>query len=758
MTTLICSKTQGAITLTQCLAKSGEGEVWQTNWHGMLAKIYHEPTQSRMEKLAVMVTYPPKDPNQLRGHVSYAWPQSVLQRGGQPVGFLMPAITGGKDLLKVYSPLLRKRLHLEVDWRFLHVTSLNVVSLVERLHQEGYVLGDIKPQNILVNNQALPSIIDVDSFQVCHPSTRKVFHCPVGTEGFTPPELLGEDLASFTQIPEHDNFRVAVLVYWLLLGQSPWAGDWRGKGEPPAPSDKLRQGLWTYGTDALLKPGKTMVPLESVHPRLQSLFLQCFNDGHRNPARRPTVSMWHEALQEAVADLQSCEHKAGHIYSQHHSQCIWCKRAATLGVDIFDGPMFVRRHPATIEAVSASPKASTFTASKSVAAPKTATPKLGRRKLLGWIAAGSSGLFVSELARRIGMSNVPIPDDTLMQNESCALMFRGNPARTGNYCNGLTGEVPSMAWQFATEGTVRSSVAANNDLVYISSSDSYLYALDKTTGQKVWSFLTASEILSSPAIWNGIIYSGSWDNHLYAIDAETGREIWRFRTAGEITSSPAVLDGVVYIGNWDKHLYALDASTGREIWRFRFGGEILSSPAILDGIVYVGSWNNFLHALDAITGTEIWRFRAGGNIVSSPMTTNGVVYIGSLDSYLYAVDLATGSELWKFKTEGGIISSPASANGVIYIGSRDNHLYAVDSIYGRELWKFKTEDHVDSSPAFSDGIIYVGSMDGNLYSIDASTGQELWRLRTNDGITASPTIADGVVYIGSWDKYLYALR
>ncbi|MEH2425485.1 MAG: hypothetical protein V7K48_32695 [Nostoc sp.] len=60
------------------------------------------------------------------------------------MGFLIPEIKGAKELIDVYNPSKRKALKLDVDWRFLHTTALNIASIIEAIHISGYVLGDIK--------------------------------------------------------------------------------------------------------------------------------------------------------------------------------------------------------------------------------------------------------------------------------------------------------------------------------------------------------------------------------------------------------------------------------------------------------------------------------------------------------------------------------------------------------------------------------------------------------------------------------------
>ena len=339
MTVLTCASTGKSITLLKEIAHSGEAKIWRTNENGYLAKIYHSPTPERVQKLAVMIDHPPTEPNSHLHHVSFAWPKSVLKNDqGNFVGFLMPEIKNGKELIDVYNPRRRQTLKLEIDWRFLHTTALNIVSIIEALHAAGYVLGDIKPQNILVNNRALPSIIDTDSFQVKNPNNSKVYRCLVGTEGYTPPELMGKDFDIIEQTEIHDRFRLGVIIYQLLFGgNSPFQGKWTGAGETPEPNELIRRGLWVNGSNNLIVAAARTIPLEIVHPEIQQCFLKCFNDGHNYPNLRPTARQWLEALRTGNDNLTICGRVDSHYYSRTFGNCYWCDRSTNLGVDIFPG-------------------------------------------------------------------------------------------------------------------------------------------------------------------------------------------------------------------------------------------------------------------------------------------------------------------------------------------------------------------------------------------------------------------------------------
>ncbi len=354
---LFCSNLRKSVTLVEQIANSGEGEIWKTSDSDFLAKIYHEPTVEREEKLKIMIDNPPKNLQSL------AWPYSLVYESTQKqfLGFLMPYIKDGKPLHEVYIPKLRKKLPFLVNWKFLHQTALNFVQVVQNVHDQGYIIGDMKSQNILVNSQAWPIIIDIDSFQVIDSKTQKFYPCGVLSEGFNPPELLkelrkGKDIKNIRQYETHDYFRLAVIIYYLIFGYHPFSGKWVGLGDQPNKIDDLvEKGYWPYGRNSSIRPGKMTIPFDvqplPFYPKFKQYFLQCFNEGHSKPKKRPKAKDWERILKQALNSLVVCNNYPNksqdffsfkiqyerHYYEKNYRKCYWCERAKpeNLGVDIF---------------------------------------------------------------------------------------------------------------------------------------------------------------------------------------------------------------------------------------------------------------------------------------------------------------------------------------------------------------------------------------------------------------------------------------
>ena len=345
MTRLKCANTGEWIDLNKEISKSGEGRIYKTSKSGFLAKIYHNITPDQIDKIQMMVKNPPADPTRSQGHVSIAWPEYLLQDNyGKGLGFLMPAVRNGQTLINVYSPKRREKNAPGFNWFYLYTTASNLASIVQEVHAKNYVIGDLKPHNLLVTPNAYVSIIDTDSFQILDSRTRKIYRCPVVSGEYTPPEMFSKDPQKVDRSEHQDRFGLAVIIWHLLFGYHPFSGEWIGSGNQPDTDQYIERGYWMYGSNSQLRPNQFAMPINIIHPELQKLFRKCFNDGHNQPYARPSAADWRTALDVAIKELNQCSVEGGHYYATSSHKCYWCERKRQLnGYDMFATPPGIRQ-------------------------------------------------------------------------------------------------------------------------------------------------------------------------------------------------------------------------------------------------------------------------------------------------------------------------------------------------------------------------------------------------------------------------------
>ncbi|MGB3535030.1 MAG: DNA-binding protein [Microcoleaceae cyanobacterium] len=319
------------------IGSGGEGKIYgvreEPNW---VAKIYHHPTEEDAEKLTVMYNNPPTTVMAMASGTSIAWPVDLLHtldHRRQIVGFLMPRVNKAAPIHTFYTPKTRREQKPLFNYLYLHRTARNLIAAVGDLHASGYVVGDVNESNLLVTDTALVMLVDTDSFQVRDVETGRIYRCPVGKAEFTPPELQGQSFRNLDRTPEQDRFGLAILIFQLLMeGTHPFSGVYKGSGDPPAIEARIKAGHFVYGGKSVpYQPMPFAPPFHLLHPRLQQLFIRCFEEGHDHPNLRPDAKAWFSSLKEAEAALVTCAKYSQHRYGNHLNSCPWCDRTIKLG-------------------------------------------------------------------------------------------------------------------------------------------------------------------------------------------------------------------------------------------------------------------------------------------------------------------------------------------------------------------------------------------------------------------------------------------
>ncbi|WP_066377766.1 MULTISPECIES: tetratricopeptide repeat protein [unclassified Anabaena] len=326
------------LSLSVSLGRGGEACIYAVPSAGdLVAKVYHKPTLAHGNKLRAMLANPPENPTASLGHISIAWPQELLwgvDENTSIIGFLMPRIRGMRPIIDFYNPKTRRQHCPLFNYQYLLRTARNLAAAFAALHNSGYCVGDVNESNILVSDTALVTLVDTDSFQVREPENDIVYRCPVGKPEFTPPELQNKIFAHHDRQISHDLFGLGVLIFQLLMeGTHPFSGIYQEIAEPPPYEARIASGHFTYSKKRQVPylPTPIAPPWQTLHPRLQALFLQCFEDGHYTPQKRPHAQTWLSALAEAEDSLTTCSVNPQHRYSNHLHTCPWCERAVRLG-------------------------------------------------------------------------------------------------------------------------------------------------------------------------------------------------------------------------------------------------------------------------------------------------------------------------------------------------------------------------------------------------------------------------------------------
>jgi outer membrane protein assembly factor BamB len=186
--------------------------------------------------------------------------------------------------------------------------------------------------------------------------------------------------------------------------------------------------------------------------------------------------------------------------------------------------------------------------------------------------------------------------------------YRADAERSGHTSEALPAEL-SLAWTYKPVhppipawprddrmlfDRAHDVVIGGGVLLFGTSAEGRVIALDPATGEEKWSYFTDAPVRFAPAIWKDRAYVVGDDGYLYCLSLADGSLIqkWRGGPSDELIlgngrmvsrwparGGPVIRDGVVYFGAgiWQSegiYLVAIDAESGRELWRNDQAGKI----------------------------------------------------------------------------------------------------------------------------------------------------------------------------------------
>ncbi len=242
-----------------------------------------------------------------------------------------------------------------------------------------------------------------------------------------------------------------------------------------------------------------------------------------------------------------------------------------------------------------------------------------------------------------------------------------------------------------------SSPVLHEDRLYIlndNEKQSYLIALDKTTGREVWRVNREEPTTwSTPYIWRNdrrteIVTSGSKKIRSYDLNGNLLWEITRLATLA--TPSPFSADGLLYVMSGyptdpSRPIYAIRPGasgditpkvdqTGNEYvaWSVPEGGAIDPSSIVYKGRYYGLLDSGFLICRDAKTGKEVYGKQrldpAGGTFTASPWAYNDRVFCLNEDGDTFVVQAGSEFKVRRKNSIGEVcLASPAIAGGSLIL-------------------------------------------------------------------------------------------
>lgn len=325
-------KLEKELTLGEPWRQGGEARVYLSDNGLYLYKLYHNPDAETVARVERLVENPPARRSHGFVERAWAWPlDAVIDPTGKVVGCMMRRIDDAYPLSLLFHREARVQQLPGLTTRHLAEVAANLFAVLGATHEQGIVLGDCSPNNVLFSPRGGCTVIDIDSAQLTTPD--RVYRCSVATPEYLCPSLGRLDnFASVVREPHHDVFSAATIGYQLLTGGRHFcegvAVPKPGQLPPPL-ARRVTIGAWPYSTrrDVAMpiRPPQDAIPFDAFGPDLGTLFRRAFDDGFQDPRSRPSASEFRDELRRYAVQQRPCPKNRRHYFHASVKDCPWCE-------------------------------------------------------------------------------------------------------------------------------------------------------------------------------------------------------------------------------------------------------------------------------------------------------------------------------------------------------------------------------------------------------------------------------------------------
>ncbi|MEM8655482.1 MAG: PQQ-binding-like beta-propeller repeat protein [Pseudomonadota bacterium] len=287
-------------------------------------------------------------------------------------------------------------------------------------------------------------------------------------------------------------------------------------------------------------------------------------------------------------------------------------------------------------------------------------------------------------------------------------------------------------------------LAAEGDVLYVTSGLGTLTALDAASGGTIWTQELEAVGVGRPTVFENLVYVMAGDDTGWAIEKDSGRIAWQITSSETRTNvlggpAPIVTDGLAVFSFGSGELQAVFRQGGLRRWDASVLGErqgralskvddVTGRPIAKDGVIYAGNQSGRTVAVNAGSGAPIWS--AGEGAIDTVLPVGGSVFLISDRNELVRLSAEDGSRIWGTDLPNFVRERPL----------RQSEVFA------------------HHGPVLAGGRLLVASSDGALRSFDPASGALTGLTEIPSGASTAPVVAGQTLYVVNRKGQLLAYR
>ena len=302
------------------------------------------------------------------------------------------------------------------------------------------------------------------------------------------------------------------------------------------------------------------------------------------------------------------------------------------------------------------------------------------------------------------------------------------------------------------------TLSSNGTLLFVSTGNSEILALDIENGNEVWSQQLDFNIVSGPEYAAGRLFVSSAEGSIVSLNAENGLLNWEILINAEVSTPLTATNQGLVVGTSEGTIIGINPNTGVILWENQQEMPVLTvrggtKPIISGGTVLAGYDNGRVAAYNLFTGDTLWEIPlslASGTSqlerlidVADRMVLRGnILYCINLHGYLTAIEINNGTPLWnrEISSHAGVSANDTRLIVLDEIGD----IYTYQAQSSSPDWTNDSFSYRDLTlPAILPGYVVTGDFEGYVHLIDITNGEVANRIRSARSPISIPILALG---------------
>lgn len=197
-------------------------------------------------------------------------------------------------------------------------------------------------------------------------------------------------------------------------------------------------------------------------------------------------------------------------------------------------------------------------------------------------------------------------------------------------------------WELQTRGAISSRPAVFDKVIFVGSEDGNVYAVD-IDRNPIWPlegnvYRTGGRIVADLKADEYGVYVASTDSKLYCIERNTGKTKWQYFASAQLNKSPIVTADSVYQAIPGEGVVAIDKTAGkfnRDVrWSVKDADQFLSQD---EKYVYLKKKDKRIIAVDKATGEQKFQSKGRDFTLFATNPTDSMIYAAKTDGTIVAI-------------------------------------------------------------------------------------------------------------------------